>query len=221
MTTLQVQARALGDPTRYDIFRYLVEAEAPVDVAELTAHFGLNHNAVRQHLAKLLEAGLVAEGKAVSSGRGRPRLTYRVHHAVDSRWGVVGPYERLSLLLAEVLRTGDDAVDVGRRAAARLHLDPEADGVASMAEAMARQGFDPLVRERGQRLELVLQTCPFESAALAAPETVCRMHLGMAEGMAERTGGRVAVEELVVHDPRRARCRLLLRRDDPAGRGAA
>jgi DNA-binding transcriptional ArsR family regulator len=30
-----------------------------VDVAELTEHYGLNHKAIRQHLAKLADAGLI------------------------------------------------------------------------------------------------------------------------------------------------------------------
>jgi DNA-binding transcriptional ArsR family regulator len=51
MSTLQQQARALGDPTRHAIFRYIVDAGDAVDVAELTGQFGFNHNAIRQHLA--------------------------------------------------------------------------------------------------------------------------------------------------------------------------
>jgi DNA-binding transcriptional ArsR family regulator len=43
----QAEARALGDPTRYRIFRYIADARRPVGVAELTDLLGLNHNAVR------------------------------------------------------------------------------------------------------------------------------------------------------------------------------
>mgnify|MGYP001451517504 CR=1 FL=1 len=57
--TLQSQARALGDPTRHGVFSYLVDADRPVDVAELTDPFGLNDNAIRQPLARLVDAGLV------------------------------------------------------------------------------------------------------------------------------------------------------------------
>src|SRR5436190_7668299 len=121
-TTLQQQARALGDPTRHEIFRYVADAPMPVDVPELTEHFGLNHNAIRQHLAKLVDAELVTETTAPATGRGRPRLCYEVAPAVESRWGVTGPYERLSLLLSEILRTGDSPVDVGRRAGRRRRL---------------------------------------------------------------------------------------------------
>ncbi|MGH9229458.1 MAG: helix-turn-helix transcriptional regulator [Acidimicrobiales bacterium] len=217
MTALQEQARALGDPTRYEIFRYIADADSVVDVAELTAHVGLNHNAIRQHLAKLLDADLVVEAKAASVGRGRPRLTYRLHPAADSRWGAMGPYERLSLLLTEVLRTGEPPEEIGRRFVHRARLDAPTGGpVELVVEAMARQGFDPAVRRRGGRVEIVLQTCPFETAALADPDTVCGIHLGMANGLAELTDGRVIVDELVRHDPRRANCQLRLRRDAAA-----
>jgi len=209
---MQAQARALGDPTRYAIFRYIAEAGRRVDVAELTRHLALNHNAIRQHLAKLLDAKLVDEATAPSAGRGRPRLTYGVHPGADSRWGVMGPYERLSLLLTEVLRTGDAPAEVGRRFAHRLRRrGPTSDDpVGDIVDAMAHQGFDPMIRRRGGRVEVVLRTCPFETAARADPDTVCAIHLGMAEGFAELAGGRVSIDELVPHDPRRANCRLCL-----------
>ena len=84
-TSLQLQARALGDPTRHSIFRYVVDSATLVDVAELTEHMGLNHNAIRQHLSRLVEAGLLLEQSAPPSGRGRPRLLYSINPATDSR----------------------------------------------------------------------------------------------------------------------------------------
>jgi predicted ArsR family transcriptional regulator len=218
MTALQQQARALGDPTRYQIFRYVARARSPVGVAELTAHFGLNHNAIRQHLAKLIDAELVTEQRAPSRGRGRPPVRYRVHPAADSRWGVTGPYERLSLLLAEMVRTGDSPVEVGRRAgrAQRVGTVPKDDPVAVITNVMEAQGFEPSVRVRGERVDLTLRNCPFAATALADPETVCSLHLGLAEGVAELTAGRVVVEELEPHNPRRANCQLRLHVDAEA-----
>jgi predicted ArsR family transcriptional regulator len=209
---LQIQARALGDPTRYRIFRYLADAEAAVDVQELTTHFRLNHNAIRQHLAKLVEAGLVSEAKGPSSGRGRPRLLYTVHPTAESRWGVAGPYERLTVLLTEMLRSGDTAVEVGRRAGLRQRLGTGdvGDPVALVSTAMQQHGFDPAVRRQGDRVELILRSCPFETAALVDPDTVCAIHLGIATGLADLTDGRVVVDELIPRDPRRANCRLSL-----------
>ena len=140
---------------------------------------------------------------------------YRVDPAAESRWGVTGPYERLSVLLTEIIRTGDAPVEVGRRAGTirgTRASEGTGDAVEAIADAMAREGFDPEIRRRRDGTDIVLRTCPFESGALEDPDTVCQLHLGMAEGMAE-TVGRVEVDGLVAKDPRRAQCRLKLRVD--------
>lgn len=218
---LQVQARALGDPTRHNVFRYLADAGGPVGVAELTEHFGLNHNAIRQHLAKLVGAGLVIERSAAPSGRGRPRLEYELDPSADGRWGVTGPYERLAVLLTEVLRSGESPREIGRRAATRadLGLARSASPMEVLVDQMARQGFEPRVRTQGDSFTITLQECPFASAALNDADTICQLHLGLAEGVAAEVGGLV-VEELVAKDPRRAQCRLRCRRTDGAATSA-
>lgn len=193
------------------MFRYIVDSASPVDVAELTELLGLNHNAIRQHLGKLVDAGLVAETTARDGSLGRPRLLYEIEVGVESRWGVIGPYERLSVLLTEMIRTGRSAVEVGREAGRRAKREvvPADDEVDQLVDAMARQGFDPEVRRRGRRSEIVLNACPFAAVATADPDTVCGMHLGLSEGLVEDT--QAVVEELVRKDPRRAGCRLHLR----------
>jgi predicted ArsR family transcriptional regulator len=210
LATIQAQARALGDPTRHAIFRRLAEAPGPLTVADLTDHVGLHHTAVRQHLAKLLAAGLVVEEAEHRTTRGRPRLRYTVAPAAAGRWDVSGPYERVAVLLAEALRTGDAPADVGRRAVQRRRLVKAGDPVSTMIAEMARQGFEPSLRTRQGETELVLGCCPYQAAARANPEAVCALHLGMAEGVAEQVGG-IEVTGLVPRDPRRAGCRLLLR----------
>lgn len=209
-TTLQQQARALGDPTRHAIFTAISEADQPTTVKELTDRFGLNHNAIRQHLAKLVDAGLVLETTAPPEGRGRPRFIYELNPAVGGPWGTSGPYEQLSRLLAEIIHTGSSAEEVGRRAAERFRVpSPSGDVVADFIAAMARQGFEPEVHDTGSGIEVLLHTCPFASTAAVDRQTVCALHLGMAEGLAEGTD--LSVEELVARDPYSADCRLRLR----------
>jgi predicted ArsR family transcriptional regulator len=223
MTTLQQQARALGDPTRHAIFRHVAEAGRAVGIAELTEQFGFNHNAIRQHLAKLLAAGLVVEDRVASSGPGRPRLVYEIDPAAAGQWGTTGPYERLSRLLVEIIHTGRGPVEVGRRAADQFRVpSPSGDVVADITAAMARQGFEPEVRAIRGGAEIVLHNCPFETSAVGDRATVCSLHLGIAQGLAE--GTHVAVDELVANDPHRADCRLRLRvtaedREPPTGAG--
>jgi predicted ArsR family transcriptional regulator len=213
---LQEQARALGDPTRHAVFRRIAEAGRPIGIAELNEDFALNHNAIRQHVAKLVAADLVTETTGRAAGRGRPRLLYEVSLAAQGQWGTTGPYERLSRLLVEVIRTGLEAEEVGRRAADEFRVpDPSGDVLADMTGAMARQGFDPEVRSSRNGAEIVLHHCPFASVALADRRTICALHLGIAEGLAAR--GVADVEELVAYDPREADCRIRLRLGDGEG----
>ncbi len=215
VSTLQEQARALGDPTRHAIFRHIVDAGRPVGVSELNDFFAFNHNAIRQHLAKLLNAQLVIESTAPTSGRGRPKLVYEVAPDIEERWGTKGPYERLSRLLVEIIRSGVDADEVGRRAAAEFREhSPSGDVVADVSAAMARQGFEPEIRQARSGTEIVLRHCPFETAALADRSTVCALHLGIAEGLTEGTS--LSVAELVAKDPRTANCTLRFRFDPNA-----
>lgn len=206
--TLQRQARALGDPTRHAIFRAIAEAPGAIDVAALTERFGLNHNAVRQHLAKLVEAGLAVEATVPPSGRGRPKLVYRIDPEVDGRWGVTGPYERLALLLSEVIRSGETAVEVGRRAGRAAAVAPAGDPLEGLVSVMAAQGFRPSLTRQGGRFTITLGSCPFASTAAADPETVCALHRGMADGVVELLAA-VRVDGLeVAPDPARGGCRL-------------
>jgi predicted ArsR family transcriptional regulator len=74
---------------------------------------------------------------------------------------------------------------------------------------MARNGFEPEVHRRSAaEVDVVLRACPFEAAALADRATVCALHLGIADGLAEPTE---TVTELVAYDPRQAGCKLRLR----------
>jgi len=216
---LQSQARALGDPTRHAIFRYLVDADRAVDVAELASHVDVNHNAVRQHLAKLVAADLIVETTAGPRGRGRPPLQYTVHPGAESRWGTTGPYERLALWLSEIIRTGESPFEVGRRIGRRQRLGGTVDEpVEALVDAMARHGFEPVARRSRSTsdVEIKLMACPFVSTVLADPDTVCKLHYGIANGVAEAVGG-ITVDELVPKDPRRANCRLRCHLDhDPA-----
>ena len=210
MSSLQIQARALGDPTRHRIFRFVADADHPVTVADLTDHLGFNHNAVRQHLAKLVDAKLVLESQAAPNGRGRPKLLYSLDPTSESRWDVVGPYERLAVLLAEVVQSGESPEVVGRRAGRALFANnggTAADPVAEFNLQMARQGFEPDIERSDGDFRIRLDNCPFMSAAATDPTVVCQLHLGLARGVADAIGG-LEIHDLEVREPTQAGCVL-------------
>lgn len=217
--SLQQEAKALGDPTRNRLFRYIADAPGPVSVAELTDYVQLNHNAVRQHLAVLKDAHLIVEDVEDRARPGRPRLLYQLHPDASGRWGTAGAYPWLATLLASALRRKQDPRQVGRQDGHRraAELSGTGDAVDLLEAEMVRRGFRPTRVEKGRRVEFVLGRCPFAEVADDDPGTVCQLHLGVAEGLAEGLGG-LGVERLVSKDPKRAGCRLVVRRE---GRVAA
>lgn len=210
------QSRALGDPTRHALFIRLRDALWPQTVAELTAHFGLNHNAIRQHLAHLTDAGLVMGEVVASVGRGRPARRYRVVPGAAERWGGESPHQLLSMMLVDLLRDGQDprsvGVATGRRLAAEYGSDYDTlqilDGVAR------RLGFEPRVVTQLPRLEVVLDRCPFQEPASKAPDVICDLHRGIAEGIAARDE-HVVITDLIARPPRRAGCRIVIDQAEP------
>ena len=209
---IQREARALGDPTRYRLFRYVVEARRPVGVAELTDFIGLNHNAVRQHLVILKEASLVVEQVETRSRPGRPALLYELHPEAAGKWETTGAYAWLAGLLAEAMKDGLSVREVGyrdgqRRARAHDGLDTG----AAMEYELLRGGFRPVRHEVGSKTEFVIERCPFADVAATNPTEICQLHLGLAEGLADAIGD-VSVDRLVKKNPHQAGCRLVVSR---------
>jgi predicted ArsR family transcriptional regulator len=217
---VQRQARALGDPTRFEIFRYVAEAAEPVRIATLAEHFSFNQSAIRQHLAKLCEARLLIEELASASGTGRPPLQYRVAPTAMGTWGAAAPYELLALLLLDVARGRCSPVEAGVKAGRELAgaHKPDADPLDVIESEMARRGFEPRREEHPKSVELVLERCPFEAAAAADPDVVCQIHRGLAEGILDGMSADLSVSNLIAYNPRRAGCRLQMKRTArPAG----
>lgn len=214
---VQRQARALGDPTRYGIFRFVAAAPAPVRVATLATYLGFNHNAVRQHLAKLTQAGLLTEERASPTTTGRPPLEYRLAPTAMGSWGAPGPYELLALTLLDIADGESTPLEAGADAGRTLAQGcaEGADALQTLETEMARRGFEPRRETRGAVTELVLERCPFVAAATAHPDVVCQIHRGLAAGILDGMQADVQVSDLVVHPPAEAGCRLVLGRRAP------
>lgn len=213
LVDLQVEAKALGDATRYRLFRYIADAAWPVSVGELTEYIQLNHNAVRQHLAVLKDAGLVTEETEQRDRPGRPRLLYRLNPEVSERWDTPGSYAWLAGLLSAAVRRKQEPRQAGRQDGHRraAEISGAGDPADLMELEISRRGFRPERTGRGSRVEFTLRRCPFAEVASADPDTICQLHLGLAEGLAEGLG-QLAVEHLDPREAHHAGCRLTIRR---------
>ncbi|MGD9999023.1 MAG: helix-turn-helix transcriptional regulator [Acidimicrobiia bacterium] len=210
----------MASRSRASIHRLIGEADHPPTIAELAAATGQHRTAVGLHLVELINAGLVEQITLPPAGRGRPAKRYR---AVDDQ-----PYRTLAGWLAEAVRTGRSTRQVGRSAGERLALRAT-DPVEFLLTEATRLGFAPVLEPNSlasldpadgsasldDSFDIVLRTCPFAALAAADPDTVCNLHLGLAEGVVRATGGAV-VDGLQPQDPHLAGCRLRVRRADCA-----
>lgn len=197
-----LRAKAMAAPTRVAMVAYLRVSAKPLSVAALADAIGIHRTAVRRHLAVLADAGLVRSLPLPIEGRGRPRIGFTT---IDESV----PYRELAGVLADAVRSGSTAREAGRTAG--LRVAPSAAGpIATLRDEAERLGFDRQVRDRGSVHEVVLRTCPFADLATVQPDTVCELHVGLAEGIAQRAGG-VVVDGIRLADPHRGGCRIVVR----------
>jgi len=185
--------KALADDTRYRLYRYIGLAGRPVSVREISRRLSLHPNTIRPHLRRLEEAGLVTHEIRKGGTAGRPRTMYLVSEPADEE-------SREYRLLAEMLiglvggkRALERAQEVARDWGAYLIAQgrpkpgsrpPAGVSLALLQEAMARAGFDPRFRRKGDKaVEITLRDCPFRDLADEHRELVCTLHRGLLEGI--------------------------------------
>ncbi len=202
--------KALGDETRYAMYRELARSTAALSAQDLAEALGIHANTVRLHLERLREAGLV-DVEAVHRGTvGRPQHLYFLAAGAPAL-GFDPPAHALlaGLLAALAERVGADAVDAteigrvwgtdaGRRTRSRSCL-------RALESELARLGFEPAAEaadgahEGSARVEFL--HCPFRELAEAYPELVCNLHRGLCEGVVDSVGGGSVEEFATLYDP--------------------
>ncbi len=207
---MQLQAKALSDPSRFKLFRFVVDASRPVSVAELTEFLGFNHNAIRQHLAVLIEAGIFVESTEQRPMRGRPRKQYHLRSdALDAFASVSGAYGMLAGLLVEVASSTESPYDIGFRSAGSYVVGrPAGDRklVDELFHQLSVHGFEPLVSSRGV---VTLERCPFADVAVKSPDIVCELHRGLLDGFLSLMEPE-SVVELLPRNAHKAGCKVKL-----------
>ena len=205
-------AGALAQPARRRIAEVLAQYAPGLGVADIAGRVGLHPNAVRQHLRRLAEAGVVCSEREAPRGPGRPRLRYRLVHLRAPR--IAAHQELVRLLIAYIVRSGADTEDVETFGRLQGGYFATGEGTAGIVESIARLGFAP--RDAGSvedtrrgRLRISLAHCPFRDAVTApGGEMVCRMHRGLVEGIAEGAAPGSRLTEFAPGDPTRAGCRV-------------
>ncbi|HEV8572939.1 MAG TPA: helix-turn-helix domain-containing protein [Actinomycetota bacterium] len=197
--TLYETARALGEETRFRIYRQLSLSGHAESVAELARSFDLHPNAVRQHLARLEQAGLVVSSLDRSSGAGRPPRLYEssqeplelshpprtlkplvrvLSHVVDALPTEPSHLRELGRAWgrtwATQRRAGNGAVPRSRKRRAEL-----------LARLLAEWGWQPSSRNENGRVRISTGRCLFHDLVPERDGRCCALEEGLLSGLVE------------------------------------
>jgi predicted ArsR family transcriptional regulator len=189
--------KALGDDTRFAIYRELGLSPSPRSAGELAERLGLHPNTVRPHLDRMREAGLV-EVETVHRGTvGRPQLRYSLAPGAPGLGLDPPAHTLLAGLLAALAEAqgadADSAAGLGRRwgQATVARRQDEHGCLAALMGELDRLGFEPVESPaggEGPRVRVDFLHCPFRELAEAYPELVCNLHRGIVEGVVTASG---------------------------------
>jgi predicted ArsR family transcriptional regulator len=226
-------------------------AEGGLTAAQIIEATGLHPSTVRAHLEQLAKSDLVVRDRRGDGTPGRPAWRYfATAHEPLAPPSTAAPYRDLAgALIGQLARDADDphaagvraGRDWGRRLATALtgtaagppgRLAP-LDGIVRVLDQI---GFTPQVVERtaadtaadtaAEAAVVALRSCPFLDLALANPDVVCGVHLGVIGGALGAMGASAADTDLqpfaapgVCLVRVRTRARSTAAAGDPAGGG--
>lgn len=209
---------ALAQPTRAQIFSYLVDKRAPAGTDEVAERFGLHVNGVRRHLERLLEGGFV-ERSRVSVGQGRPRDSWSV--APEAHPGGLAPraYTELAGWLARAIpatkRRLQEVERSGREIGAELAPGAGGDPALALRDALAALGFDPTLERTADGYLCRLGNCPYRDSVRVNQPVICSLHRGITAGVLDKVDPGATIKRFEPHDPDQAGCEVEVRPGAP------
>ncbi len=209
---------------------HLLKTRGPQSAADLAGPLGITEVAVRQHLAAMSEAGLVAH-RDERGQVGRPRRIWSVADTPEAQARFPDSHAELTLGLLEAARRafGADGIDrlleERKKDQIRSYRDripadaPLADRVAALSRIRAEEGYLAEWRPDGDGFLLLENHCPICAAAKTCAG-ICRTERELFQGA---LGEAVRVErtEHILSGARRCAYRIQPGPDRPPGTSPA
>ena len=184
---------ALTEPARRDLYLYVVGQPTPVSRDQAAADTGLPRHAVKFHLDRLVDEGLLEVEYRRLTGRqgpgaGRPSKLYRRAAREISVSLPERRYELVGRIFADAIRDAaagqpigpavtHAAADAGRRVVATT-------GSASATDLLRSCGYEPrTVADR-----VILVNCPFHALAAEHTDLVCGVNLAFIRALTDELG---------------------------------
>jgi predicted ArsR family transcriptional regulator len=214
---------ALAEPARRELYLYIAAQTEPVSRDQAAAATGFPRHAVKFHLDRLVNLGLLeVEFRRLSGrqgpGAGRPAKLYRRARREVSVSLPERRYDLAGSILADAMSNvgaGEPVPEAVARAAAVAgrrvagEMLTAAGTPISTVDALAACGYEPRVASD----EMILVNCPFHALAVDHTDLVCGMNLEFLKAMTDQLG---AADVDIRLDPAPDRCCVTLHPSPPA-----
>jgi predicted ArsR family transcriptional regulator len=192
-------ARALGEETRFRIYRRIWLATGPIGVSDIAEQVSLHPNAVRAHLARLEQAGLVSSRLERPGGAGRPRRIFEPSAEPVEVGHPAGSARSLLSMMSEAV----DALPADRRklvafgrAWARRWAGRRKRGngrttrsprgrLQLLNRELLEWGWRPSAGQTNGRARLTTERCLFHDRAAGDHGRCCALEEGLLRGLTE------------------------------------
>jgi len=206
--------RALGEPTRRQVYLTVQQAGRPLSRVEVAERLDLARRLAAFHLDKLAAEGLLdvhyarPPDRAAGPGAGRPAKWYRPS---DLQIDVTIPPRRSDLAAQIMAQALDQLGPHGApREALLAHARAYGQTLATaepgdLFRLLTETGYQPVAHSDGV---VEMRNCPFHAAVQVAPQTTCAMNLALLTSI---TYGYRPPPYDGVFEPADGRCCVLLR----------
>ncbi|GAA1542805.1 putative ArsR family transcriptional regulator [Microbacterium ginsengiterrae] len=165
---------------------HLVQSRSPRTIGDLCDATGLHQNTIREHLQRLIEGGYIIASTERRTTRGRPRTLYSA---------ATGTPEASSDVAREKISAAARRGDLMRRALPQTASDlgtEAAHQLDALIEHLEESGFEPVIDD--DQLTVDLTPCPHAAARPEDRPVLCRVHLGLMQGVLTQAGGPLAAD---------------------------
>src|SRR5690625_1563607 len=207
--TLEITS-VLSDPTRYNIYEYIIEAEEPVTVKDVAKLINIHSNVARHHLTKLVEVELIKSYINQNRSNGRPnRLYVPSEEAIELSF----PYRDYKLLssitLEAIANLGKSIIynvgkEYGQEMINKLKITKDKDILSRLekinllTETSNFLGLHASFTYDENTDELIykIKNCPFKELASKQDYLICNMHNEFLNGMFKEVCTEIEFSEL-------------------------
>ncbi|MBY7143378.1 helix-turn-helix domain-containing protein [Virgibacillus sp. NKC19-3] len=199
--TLKV-TNVLSDPTRYNIYQYIIKYHKEVSVVEIAEEFDIHPNVARLHLSKLEDVNMIVSYAQKTGKGGRPSRLYRLSDEVVELNFPHRDYKLLSTIALESFaelgdpgkqalyttgeKYGNQIMEQYNTSGASQELNTE-QKVKILQDAGTMLGMYPsfVHHADSNRISFQISNCPFKEIASTNHTMVCKMHHAFLKGMFE------------------------------------